>query len=466
MVASCIDCLRQSKWSRVTDVVPGEADCFCARAAELTGAAVLSNDSDLPLHDLGNGCVVILQTLEMTRKHKSHAKGHIVAQCLRPYLVATRMTVPSLLRYGFERSKDPTATASVVKDRARDTTRFEEQSSDYALFEAQYHVSTDQMEQYLAPSMSLQELDPRNAEVVCQTRQLVVPAVHVYLPMLLEDPSRDAAWSYGFVYREVAYSVLLWSSPTTTSSTQVLEYARKGARVVANTFTRISQEGVARHLSEIILLLQQYECKEHPNNMSKTAVNFWLVALHIFYNAKREKDVILEPDYALRVCGYPPSNRRLTWDDVHANACLQSILYSLRILEQLLSHASHEPVFQFWPQLQVLKGLLGNMPCIDQLFFGPRELIAVMQKIPSDFFRDRLSSMMRSFERGPVVCPSHLNEPEHVEPAVEIKPTNTGEWVHPKKKRKRVRPDSAISSGHLPRTGHKNINSFDILQRT
>ncbi|KAI3000604.1 hypothetical protein CBS147346_6958 [Aspergillus niger] len=52
-------------WGDAVVMVPGEADTYCAHVARLTGCAILTNDSDLLLHDLGKrGSVVLLDSIE------------------------------------------------------------------------------------------------------------------------------------------------------------------------------------------------------------------------------------------------------------------------------------------------------------------------------------------------------------------------------------------------------------------
>lgn len=62
-------------WADVTIMVAGEADMHCAYLAKLTGSAVLTNDSDLILHDIGpHGSVVLLHSLELENTYSAPSK--------------------------------------------------------------------------------------------------------------------------------------------------------------------------------------------------------------------------------------------------------------------------------------------------------------------------------------------------------------------------------------------------------
>jgi hypothetical protein len=468
MVASVIESLRKdAEWKDRVQIVPGEADTFCAVAASRSGAAVLTNDSDLVVHDLGTeGRVVLLHSVEKRARSASSKDTVIGASALHPKRIAERLNVPSLLRYGFERFLDPSISTSAARERARDDDKLTEKRR------AEYDVFA---EQYLAiPSPTLlgplNDLDPRTAELVVNLPQ----SGHIYLTPMVEDPSRDSSWSYGTEVRRLACSLL---SANNGTPAVITEYARRGRRI---TSTNVS---IAQGLELRASLASITEQLNPDKDWQTFASDPRLVLLHRYILAF---DVVCKQKLAAgkplpavaqitRILGLRPSSPstatpppKISWDDIHLLANMQAVLYSLRMLAQITryvlgassGHAAGEtgPNKDLENDLRSLSATLEPMPDIHGLFLDPSHL------------RSRVSTLDLGVKNaattilGQMLNPQHHDTGEHGR-AEELARSQAvrdekgqGEWIHKTKKRKRQK-----TSEPRPKSGLNSKNIFDLL---
>ena len=153
LVPAILDAARLSWDIPGVSVVPEEADVGCARLSKALGAAILTNDSDLALYDLGpEGCVLLLRTLTSTDVNgsrtskatdfrKSDTVGsnqRLLVSCLRPAQIAQRLSLPSLLGLGFERSLDSCVSTSTILQSAKESSTDEEKRQDFDKFQKQF----------------------------------------------------------------------------------------------------------------------------------------------------------------------------------------------------------------------------------------------------------------------------------------------------------------------------------------
>ncbi|KAL2432261.1 hypothetical protein ABEF95_005004 [Exophiala dermatitidis] len=387
MVASVIESLQTSRdWKSKVHIVPGEADLFCATAARQTpGSAILTNDSDLAVHDLGcDGRIVLLQSLEKKTKHKPKpepkplamrktttekeassspdpAASQITALALTPTHMAERLNVSSLLRFGFERSIDQSLSLSLVRERARDDSRLDKYRAEYAAFTQEYlplpstRTSTTNSTPFPVPT-TLDSIDPRTCELVVDVTDKDTP--HLYLTPLVEDPARDSSWSYGADIRQLAYSVLLLLGNRNSNSSHshktvtVTEYARKGQRIAAARIEPLSIPQTQSRLIDTLGLLEDYlsqtSTQEGSQRVNCSIFNWYILAFSLVRRQKIEagKSVpshtqilqLLEIDDSKSRPSASASTRTAQWDDIHLLANLHAVLYSFRMLKQILGY--------------------------------------------------------------------------------------------------------------------------------
>ena len=348
IVACVLDGLRNDWKSEYhVLVVPGEADSYCASIARTTGAAILSNDSDMTMYDLGSeGSLVLLDTLELELGGSVNHDGKrhdqfLKAQRLHPLNIARRLSLttpmgnPSLLRFGFERLSDPSAPAGTIRSRF---TSFLSVGASEA-FEDFCRLYTDSKEIESAEAIvnALVQLDPRLSELYCQynyKEYVVRPphSPHIYMPLLVEDPTRDSSWTYGKDVRILAYSLLKISAENTSNlrhSDCVIEFQRRGPRIVGvplKVLNRVelmsSMEATVRDLCEhdfVVDALLQWRL-----------IGFKKVNIEKARHGKPTISYAWVAEFLSK--GYVGDS--LSWDDIHAYANVQACLYSFWTLKQ------------------------------------------------------------------------------------------------------------------------------------
>ncbi len=399
--------------SALIQIVPGEADTYCAAHAKRTGAAILTSDSDLLAYDLGSqGSVILLNSLELSAlsseaedREEGMGKQMLCGTRYHALSITSKLALScSLQRLCFHRSLDPAIGISELKLRCHGPLDAELGSSteeEWRRFMQRYctdgltHLDDDggegdreaQSEKARRggniPQLHFQGLDPRIAELVTQFQgPSTHPAhpgrkireseaevedevedehrvLHMYLPFLVEDPSRDSAWSHGRSIRHLAYALLQHymfpfpSTPTTTGKLRrrprIKEYQRRGARI-AGLDIDIDPDIPSHRLdNEIEELLQSF--KEHlltHNAKTKTATttpsspasssNIWrcfavslLSSQRILNNKPAPPNTWVNRYLHPKGVVYTPAS----WDDVHNQASVEAVLYSLRILKQI-----------------------------------------------------------------------------------------------------------------------------------
>ncbi len=383
-------------------VVPEEADVACARVAKASGAAILTNDSDLALYDLGpNGCVLVLRTAttqeakasgasqvtSLLKGLQTRSESRVTMSCVRPARIAQRLSLPSLLDLGFERSLDSSVGTSVIVQRAKDSSTDEKKRRKLEGFQQQFH-SPD-----LTPDADcLNSLDPRTSEFVMQAiASSETP--QVYLPILHEDPSRDSSWAYGLAYRQLAYSIC-FSSVSQTGSTLVIENARKGSRIAAASVSVLDKigifatvEGMLEDLEGLAERLQAVS-REEMSSRYFVSVSEWyaaaicIVLQHKLANGKAalSHDAI---DRLFSLAGdvQPESTFEPTWEDMHLLANAQAVLYSWRMLRQIIgwtrAHPSTGASYEskvMSKDIERLRLWLEKMPAVSDLFLNFRQM--------------------------------------------------------------------------------------------
>jgi hypothetical protein len=320
-------------WADITVMVPGEADIHCAHVARATDCAVLTNDSDLLLHNLGRrGSVVLFNTVEMTSRG---ATPQITAVRLSPALIANRLGVPDLLSLAYELKTCPDMSlVELIHQSKQDRSGSE---AEYRSFAEEYRP--DDGSQSLIPP-TLQCLDTRVSELFCQYESRMTgaskEAPHVYLPILVEDHARRSAWMQGRSTRNIAYSILNASRPKPERYSHINEFVRRGGRITADRIPLGNDDWIA---SELTSLRDRLLSIQERFQLDSESEAYWRTfgLCEIFAEASSNTF----PDYRQlgRFLALSRTGDGLEWADVHLAAQIQSVLYSLRILRQLFQLA-------------------------------------------------------------------------------------------------------------------------------
>jgi XPG domain containing len=405
IVACVLDDLRNDWKSEYhVLVVPGEADSYCASIARTTGAAILSNDSDMTMYDLGSeGSLVLLDTLDLELgggvNHEGKRQDQFLkARRLHPLNIARRLSLttpignPSLLRFGFERLNDPSTPTGTIRSRLTGCLSAEASEA----FEDFCKLYTDlkEIESAEAVVNVLVQLDPRLSELYCQynCKEYVVHpphSPHIYMPPLVEDPTRDSSWTYGKDLRILAYSLLKISAENNGNlqhSDRVIEFQRRGPRIVGvplKVLSRVelvsSMEATVRDLCEhdftVGALLQWRLIGLKKVNMEKarhgkpTLSHAWVAEF-------------LRKGYA---------GDSLSWDDIHTYANVQACLYSFWILKQACAVSKSRTYLR--PYVDSLTKAIQPLVSLRRLVESRWEILSSSQNLPDAVIAEALGQL-------------------------------------------------------------------------
>ncbi|CAG8181892.1 unnamed protein product [Penicillium olsonii] len=323
-----INCLEgiEYPWAAITMMVPGEADVECARVSRLTGCAVLTDDSDLLLHDLGSsGSVLFLDSVQSPTRVWDPVEPQIQGLRICPSDLSVRLGITNIQRFGFELTRDPHLrfAEAIRKSKVEGT----ELSSEYYEFLREYHHPTDRQSAGRAEQPQL--MDPRVSELYWQ---YALPdtycsdeSLHVYLGVLNEDPGRRCAWDQGQRYRRLGYAA--FNASRGSQFTAIYEFVRRGGRIVADKVT-LDDTIMA---SDMQLLRRRLVRAQEVFNPD--AESFWFsFALAEIYETSNTVPSGQQLESFL-THGYMEGSTG--WADIHLLAQVQAVLYSLRMLQQL-----------------------------------------------------------------------------------------------------------------------------------
>lgn len=308
------ECLMKSPFASKTRVVPGEADDWCALHANNEPRPIIfTSDTDLVLYNYPpETLIVFLQDADLSAGIKAYS----------PVEIRTKLQLKSLLPFAFAIRTIPSDTMGDLLHRAQNV---DLEAEDYVNFSRRYTIDA------LAPTLPsgkqdlssrLQDLDVRISEFVQQALDSYSVS-HVYLPLLVEDPSQASAWTIGQAIRNLAYSLLA------PRNSVVNEYKRKAQGIAIHEITlystsHIQTRAVELH-NQVMTLMAWASSKAVGSGL------IWPLFALSFVLADMNTPPL--PSLALRVLNGDFDN---TWTFVHLTARLQAALYSIRILAQVI----------------------------------------------------------------------------------------------------------------------------------
>ncbi|KAF2396217.1 hypothetical protein EJ06DRAFT_249231 [Trichodelitschia bisporula] len=226
LVAAVQDSLRLSPWAKVTRTVPGEADGYCVLAARKCNGMIVSGDSDLLIHDVGNGGVTLLSTFQL---NEEGGRTTLTARKFMPAEVAARFKLKSLLSLAYMVSRDRGRGAVEGKTGYAEKAKrmnnspiglFHDWKRDYDIPSSipQYWDCPERRwldarvsEWIIEGGIALDEAEAKadsdydpNSKWACDE---IVP--NMFLPVLLEDSTRVSAWDASARIRAAVYNIVL-----------------------------------------------------------------------------------------------------------------------------------------------------------------------------------------------------------------------------------------------------------------
>lgn len=327
----------------LVEMVPNEADIYCAELArkETTApVAVLTSDSDLLVHDLGEwGSVVFYDSLELVGFGLEGGRDKVVIKGmeLHPAVIASRLGVVSIPRLAFEMKLDGGGgKKNDAVRRAKDSSGRVEGTASFKAFMEEYEPLPACAGRRAKSGIHI--YNPRVAELVSQYDYPLLhkdsEPYHSYLPTLIEDTTRRSACVDGTDIRILAYSLLNITYPSTSRQTTIQEFSRRGPRITPSTLHLLTTpENIASELSSFLTTLQRIQSLLRADS---EPLNFWTIfALYTVYATDTDIPSHKETVNFLTLGSVSPD--RLSWDDVHRYARMIGVLYSVKMLREVLS---------------------------------------------------------------------------------------------------------------------------------
>lgn len=335
-VPAILDAFRSSpRYQSLVFVVPGEADGYCAQYLAEHGGTVITSDSDLLVHEVGQGRVMFFRDIYID------GNSDLTAATFTPYKLSERfgMASSNLCRLAYERrccthSTLPQILRSCAED-VRYPDEYEEFCQEYLHHEtASLPVSLD------GQPVPIDSLDPRLSELVLQlghqpNDEEWLQENKFFLPILIEDPGRGSAWEQSTPIRQLAYTIARMFIPGTTSIVQ--EYRRVNTTVQKGRVVPLMPLAAAK--SYVVDELSIGHRLESSGRIDNPDI-FWMIfclAMDINECLYQEKQSHALQTLQSYTKSQPQRTSKVDWDIIHFTAQLQASYYSFRILKQILS---------------------------------------------------------------------------------------------------------------------------------
>ncbi|POS82060.1 hypothetical protein EPUL_006030 [Erysiphe pulchra] len=390
LVSTILEVLcRSQRYQNITEVVPWEADHYCANYIKKNGGLVLTGDSDLLLHNLGpDGKVTFFNDIK-----KVSLNSELSTLVYHPFAIQKNLGLDEnhgLWSLAFELRKCPTLRVpSNIIEQAKSLkavsafhSEYEEFINEYSVKFSETSLTTDGHSIRILAS-KLRTLDPRVSEFVLQFSSFIQAAQElpntlpsdrdqhrVFLPFLLDSPIRTSAWEICATVRLLAYGLVNLIIPEEEQITSVWEFRRQQGKFGG-------RELQLPHMTQIPNLCGMY-CEIYRELKKKLLSlenhQFW-IALAIYHEMEwsRSREKVSLSEWVTTLIGKSHStsnsDKLHQWEVVHLISQVDASLYSFRILHQitgvLIAHGSQSSLP---PALIDLYRILETLPNLNDYY--------------------------------------------------------------------------------------------------
>jgi hypothetical protein len=385
--------LHSSQYQDITEVVPGEADLYCAKYLSQHGGIVLTGDSDLLVHDLGiDGAVTFFKDVQC-----SASRDTLGSKIYQPAAIAQRLDLPKsqgLHAFAFELLMDSHGTFRKLLVDAQSLKAATANPSEFRGFLKEYKQLPTLLKAKDAANILplLRNLDPRTSEYVLQYPFLAQIAgqeevtessqtIHVFLPFLLDCPVRTNAWEVSTVVRQLAYGLINLIVPVTQQRLTVSEHRKQQDKSTGRELQLPSLSQIPEACTAITTLSTQLR-QSLPGLSESQIWTAFALYQEFEYSYSRVKTplsklVIQQLADLGNKSNMSKKRKGFTWDIVQFFAQIQGSYYSFRILKQITSlvvcqsrtQLLPEPLLHLHQQLDSLPKLcdLVGLDCVSSL---------------------------------------------------------------------------------------------------
>ncbi|KAK7956751.1 DNA replication initiation factor cdc45 [Apiospora aurea] len=390
LVPAVAESVRNSKaWRDLVQVVPGEADTYCAEDIRQNGGIVLTSDSDLLMEDLGPQGAELFALTYSARQLAEHLG-------LQNY--------GGIPRLAFEMTTRHTGLDEAVHfAKASDTTE-DIVKEDYQKFLEEHLIPQEYISADHPVISLLTSLDPRISELVIQSLSIDLATdaeslsltgdattttstgqprgpdkISMFLPVMVEDNARKSSWTTSESVRQLCYAIAQQKKkepsgprPQPRRDDIVIEYRTLESSTGGRQLSLPSPAETERSCAQLLATLEQIELDLPGREL------LWL-ALAVYQDVEWSTSIGRNP-LSVQVMGEVASlfqNKisgekqqqqqqpgQYGWDVLHFTAQVQASLYSLRMLKQVLdvmSALADPPLSKAQEKLQQR---LSNLPLI------------------------------------------------------------------------------------------------------
>ena len=387
LVPLIIESLQTSRFSERTEIVPGEADPWCAAFAREYGATILTNDSDLAIYNLGNGEMVFLDSLKKYVCEQCKARC-IMADIIQPTKVAQILSAKDIKHAAFElfsideEHKDQSRGAS-TKRNPKQVDTSATSITDFKGFCSRYSEIT--LEEAVRWRSTIQSLDPRLAEIIEQLREPPEEDAMSILPLLMEDPQRRSAWTVSESIREFTCSILRHAC--SIESVILVEYIEKGQPPrKAKPVSLLEEKPCMDTCTRLVEFLRRIRASSQDAGDN---IIYWrtVCSVHLSYyllGSELSSSTDIQSQLSA-MWDHLRSNANLSWSHIHFQGQLEATYYGFRQLHQVLQYLE-------------LKGSLNKFDCLPTL----RQAMVDLPRI-TDMFEDSESDPKQTVDSGYVM---------------------------------------------------------------
>ncbi|KAL7629168.1 hypothetical protein AAE478_000687 [Parahypoxylon ruwenzoriense] len=409
LVPAVLEALKSSEdWGFLVQVVPGEADVYCAQDIRENGGTLLTNDSDLLIQDLGpNGSVSFfwdISPADPTSKDLGLLACKVSLHDINDKLGLS--IIGGLPRVVFEKERGRMGfdrALQKVRDSHEDTLNSDEYRSFMKELELKEYIPSDH-----SVLGVLSTLDPRISEIVIQTLLSKAEGAEfptfstkmsrgpetfsIFLPVVVENRDKRSAWTMSTNIRQIAYAIL-----------QTLQQRRSDAIIEYRTLD-LSTALTGRQVDIPSLEVTVDQCARLVAILEKLAGSLaspdirWLsfaVYCDIEWSTSEQRQP-LSAVLVNKTKNHPEDAEDYSWDLIHFTAQLQACLYSLRMgkqifditpflgfnlpapVQKLCDYLASLPLIAEWPTVEHMPKLLSKFSNVNGL-----AIITDMLGIPS-----------------------------------------------------------------------------------
>ncbi|KAK8051429.1 hypothetical protein PG993_002814 [Apiospora rasikravindrae] len=401
LVPAVAESVRNSKaWRDMVQVVPGEADTYCAEDIRQNGGIVLTSDSDLLMEDLGpQGSVAFFWEIG-TRPEPDEIELFALTYSARQ--LAEQLGLQKyggIPRLAFEMTTRHTGLDEALHfAKASDTTE-DIVKENYQKFLEEHLVPQEYISADHPVISLLTSLDPRISELVIQSLNIDLATdaedsslmgdittptgqprgpdkISMFLPVMVEDNARKSSWTTSESVRQLCYAIAQQKKKESSCPRPqqprrddvVIEYrtleSSTGGRQLSLPSPAETESGCAQLLTtleqielglpgrELLwLALAVYQDVEWSTSHGRNALSVQVMgeAASLFQNKNN---------------GEQQQPGQYGWDVLHFTAQVQASLYSLRMLKQVLDVVSALADPPLSKAQEKLQQRLSNLPLI------------------------------------------------------------------------------------------------------